>query len=214
MRVNKTVSAVLATTFAGAVALGGLTAGTAFAADEPRPQVGQEAPLPKAQQLQQQARVLGEAAGVLSPVADVIEAVLNAPEGRLAPAEADRHAKAVQEALAPLKEQTQQQRAGTPEQADPTAAAAVALEAQVDLLLQAAEAGDQQAVAEEAEATVQATVNLMTALVAGGQLPAADMKGLENVRQDVRQAPKAEQVPQLPENKLAPGVAEKELLGH
>ena len=224
MRVNKTVSAVLATTFAGAVALGGVTAGTAFAADEPRPHAGQQAPQPKAQQLQQQARVLGETADVLKPVAELIDAVVNAPEGRLSKAEADRHAKAVHEALAPLTQQAQQEAEARNDanRAAPAAElatqAAVTLEARVDKLLQAAEAGDQRAIAKQAKATVQAAVNLMAAASADGQLPAADMKGLPKApessedRQNVPQDPKADQSPQLPENKLPGGDAELELL--
>lgn len=216
MRVNKTVSAVLATTFAGAVALGGVTAGTAFAADEPRSQFGQQAPLPKAQKLQQQARALGETADALKPVAEVIQAVLNAPEGRLSESEADHYAKAVHEALAPLVQQSRQQDQyqSTQDQVyrdvqvtEQTAMAAVALGEQVDELLRAAEAGNQRAIAREAERALQAAVDLMAEASADNRLPNAD-------RQDVReqQAPKSGQIPQLPENKLPPGDAELELL--
>jgi hypothetical protein len=207
MRVNKTVSAVLATTFAGAVALGGITAAGAFAADEPRQQAAQQAPLPQAQKLQQQARVLGDAGGVLTPVAELMEAVLNAPEGRLSEEAADRHAKAVQEALAPLRNNAQRARA-----TDLTAKAADRLEAQVDQLLHAAEAGNQKRIAKEAEATVQATVNLMTSIVAGGQLPAADMEGLAPQQQRPETEQNGQQGPQLPENQLPPGDAEAEML--
>lgn len=221
MRVNKTVSAVLATTFAGAVALGGVTAGTAFAADEPRSQFGQQAPLPKAQKLQQQARALGETADALKPVAEVIQAVLNAPEGRLSESEADHYAKAVHEALAPLVQQSRQQdqyQAGqdqfTQDQVyrdvrvtEQTALAAVALGEQVDELLRAAEAGNQRAIAREAERVLQAAVDLMAEASADNRLPNADMA---DVRE--QQAPKSGQIPQLPENKLPPGDAELELL--
>jgi hypothetical protein len=206
MRVNKTVSAVLATTFAGAVALGGITAAGAFAADEPRPQAAQQAPLPQAQKLQQQARVLGDAGGVLTPVAELIEAVLNAPEGRLSEEAADRHAKAVQEALAPLQNNAQRARA-----ADVTAKAADRLEVQVDQLLHAAEAGHQKRIAKEAEATVQATVDLMAAIVVSGRLPAADVQGLApQQRPDAEQ--NGQQGPPLPESQLPQGDAEAEML--
>jgi hypothetical protein len=205
MRVNKTVSAVLATTFAGAVALGGITAASAFASDEPRPQAAQQAPVPQAQELQQQARVLGETGDVLSPVSELIDAALNAPEGRLSEDKADRHAKAVQEALAPLQAQRASERAP---RADLTARAATALEAQVDKLLRAAESGNQRRVAEEAEATVQATVNLMAGVVMSGGLPTPDMKGLAKLQG----AGQEQEGPQLAENRLAPGDAELELL--
>ncbi|THA24375.1 hypothetical protein E4198_06105 [Streptomyces sp. RKND-216] len=217
MRVNKTVSAVFATTIAGAVALGGVTAATAFAADEPRPQAAQQAPLPKAQKLQQQTRVLGETGDVLHPVAELIDSVLNAPEGRLSQREADRHAKAVQEALAPLQAQQTQNSSDRAPRANLTARAAVALEAQVDELLQAAESGNQRRIAKEAEATVQATVNVMAAVVADGELPAPDMNGLSqpqdaapNAQRDEQDA--QEEGPQLAENRLAPGDAELEML--
>lgn len=213
MRVNKTVSAVLATTFAGAVALGGVTAGTAFAADEPRPQAGQQAPAPQAQaqELEQQARALAETADVLKPVAEVVQAALNAPEGRLSEAQADRHAQAVHEALAPLVQQAApnqsvQNKADRDAEAERTAQAAMALGNQVDELLRAAEAGDRQAVLKEAERTVQASVNLVAGASADGRLPAADMQNAPQTQASDGQ------VLQLPESQLPPGDPALELL--
>ncbi|MFR9674486.1 hypothetical protein [Streptomyces sp. TR06-5] len=226
MRVNKTVSAVLATTFAGAVALGGITAGTAFAAEKPSPQAGQEAAVPQAQKLQQQARALGETAEALKPVADVVEAVLNAPEGRISGEQADEHARVVHEALAPFV-QNQQARDTqvSPEaatlEAAPVAAttrqAAVKLGDQVDELLRAAEAGDRQGIAKEAKAALQAAVNLMDRASADSGLPAAetqaDAKATQDAQQqDEKQVPATDQGPQLSESQLPPGDPELELL--
>ncbi|EST28222.1 hypothetical protein N566_22965 [Streptomycetaceae bacterium MP113-05] len=216
MRVNKTVSVVLASTFAGAVALGGVTAAAAFASDEPRPQAAQQAPLPNAQDLQQQARVLGDAGGALTPVSELIEAVLNAPEGQVSEARADRHAKAVHEALAPLRAPAAQNSAERAPRANLTARAATALEAQVDELLQAAETGQQRRIAQEAEATVQSMVNVLTSVLAGGALPAADMAGLPQLpgtaqTQQADRTADEQQSPQPAENRLAPGQAEAEL---
>lgn len=227
MRVNKTVSAVLVTTFAGAVALGGVASGTAFAADEPRPQAGQASPQADAQQLQEQARMLARTADALKPVAELIDAVLEAPENRLSEDEADRHAKAVHEALAPLTQQAEQEqdapRGAEAElaypsyvqhdsrSADPAARAAVRLDEQVDELLRVSEAGDQRAVEREVRATVQAAADLVQAT--GGELSAGEQRAEQQAPQaEQRQAAGAEEGPQLAESQLPPGDAELELL--
>lgn len=213
MRVNKTVSTVLATAFAGSVALGGFTAATAYAADVPRPQVAQEAPQPKIQQLQQQARMLGETADVLEPVSALLQEVLNSPEGAMPQAVAERHTKAIEEALVPLIQENRQAAPQGIVQAAPQSAAqtsvnqtaqaapaatpaeaAVELQNQVDALISAARADERRMALAEVEDTIAASRNLLR-VVAEGQQTSADTQGV-----------------MLPASQMAPGDAEKELL--
>lgn len=102
MRVNKMTSVALVTAFAGSVALGGFSAATAVADDTPRHEIVREAPLPSAEKLTEQTELFQATGVVLTPVTDMLQAVIEAPDGRLTQEQADKHAKAVKKALAPL----------------------------------------------------------------------------------------------------------------
>lgn len=217
MRVNKTTSIAVA---AGLV-LGGVgTATAAFAADTKPAAQSVEAPvpgLPGTEQVTKQNQLLQNTSLVLKPVTQVIQEAIKAPEGKLTKAQADKLYASVKEALANVQEQAAVEAAparnsraavvaddrARPLAADLTAKAVVELQKQVDVLLKASVAGEKVKVTKELKNTVTATVNLVTAVVLGGGLPAPDMEGLpklptvpEREQQGQQQGQQQEQSPQ------------------
>lgn len=208
MRSNKTATIALA----AALTLGAAgTATAALAADGPDQHVATapaQAPVAQ-QQLKQQVRVLQGTNQAVKPVSDLLQAVLESENGRLSQTQADRHAQAVERALNRLTrtvrdqqadhafQQNAQEQGARQQAASPrlTTKAADQVQQHVDKLLKAARTGHQARVQRQAEAVVKSTVNLMTAVVLGGQLPAPDMQGLPEIQlpQNADQRPNRDQ---------------------
>lgn len=208
MRTNKTATIALV----AALTLGAAgTATAALASDGPDQHVvTAPAQAPAAQQhLAQQVRVLQGTNQAVKPVSDLLQAVLESENGRLSQAQADRHARAVERALNRLTRTVREQQAdqafqqqdargqAADQAASPrlTVKAADQVRSHVDRLLKAARAGQQNKVQRQAQAVVKSTVNLMTSVVLGGQLPAPDMEGLPQIQlpQNADQRPDRDQ---------------------
>ncbi|MCZ9340270.1 hypothetical protein NGM37_21155, partial [Streptomyces sp. TRM76130] len=151
--------------------------------------------------------------GTLSPVADLLNAVLKADGGRLSRAEADQHADAVEEALARAEASRTttpgaDSSAGTaqkgadpvtlpagaatdaraPEEADLTTRALEELRKRVDALVAAVTRSGAEQIGPAADGVVTGVVNIVTATLAGGRLPAPDLAGLPALSQILGQA--------------------------
>ncbi|MBO0513917.1 hypothetical protein J0695_19240, partial [Streptomyces beijiangensis] len=102
MRISPKAGYLVSSAVCGALVLG--AAGpAAYAAVSDAPAHSATAsvvPVPGADALAGQTALLGNAAGVLKPVTDLIDAVLKAPDGKLPAADADTLAASVKEALA------------------------------------------------------------------------------------------------------------------
>ncbi|MET8472780.1 hypothetical protein [Streptomyces sp. NPDC004856] len=172
-------------TLCGALALG--PAGPAFSsvADSPA-RSASVAPLPGADALAKQNAALAGAGDVLQPVTDLVDSVLKAPDGKLPKDEATKQAAEVKKALDGLTADAKAAagKAGAPGSraqapgADLVVKAAADLQAKVDALVKAATAGDAKATAAALQATVTGAVNVVVAIVLGGDLPAPDLEGL------------------------------------
>ncbi|MGW6023291.1 hypothetical protein [Streptomyces sp. NPDC055099] len=170
-------------------------------------------PVPDADKLLAQVKVLGDAGGVLTPVTDLLTAVLKADKGQLPAADATKLAAPVKDAITkaeaqPSKAPELPQTPAVPEaqtlpqplalskalpddetaSADPRADALKALRTSVDALVKAATGGDSKAVAGAAPTVVTGLVNLVAATLVGGGLPAPDLAGLPSL-------PKAPELP-------------------
>lgn len=178
-------------------------------------------PVPDADKLLAQVKVLGNAGGVLTPVTDLLTAVLKADQGQLPAAEAKKLAAPVKDAITkaealPSKAPELPQTPAAPEaqtlpqplalpkalpdddtaSADPKADALKALQTSIDALLKAATGGDSKTVAGSAPNVVTGLVNLVAATLVGGGLPAPDLAGLPSLPKAPEQS--AAQVPQAP----------------
>ncbi|MEU4653628.1 hypothetical protein AB0G32_06745 [Streptomyces sp. NPDC023723] len=80
----------------------GVSAPVAMAADgdSVRERATSQAPLPNADELRDQAKDLGLLGSVLTPVADLLDAVIKADSGRISEDQAEKYATAIREALA------------------------------------------------------------------------------------------------------------------
>ncbi|WP_443045659.1 hypothetical protein [Streptomyces sp. NBC_00356] len=144
------------------------------------------APVPGADALAKQNSALAGAGAVLQPVTDLVAGVLKAPDGKLSKEEAARHAAGVKKALDGLTAgaKAAADKAGAPGAgaqapgAELVAKAAADLQTKVDALVKASAAGDAKATAAALQATLTGTVNVVVAIVLGGDLPAPDLKGL------------------------------------
>ncbi|MEV1025526.1 hypothetical protein [Streptomyces sp. NPDC050264] len=165
-------------------------ASPAFAADSGDGPVGptgtSAAPVPGAAALLAQAKVLHDAGGVLTPVSDLITAVLKA-NGKLDPKDAKKLADPIKTAI-----DTAKKTAATP--VPKTAGGAVpddakapldvrtdalaVLQSAVDALVKAATSGDAGAVATQVPAVVTGLVNVLAATLLGSGLPAPSLSGL------------------------------------
>ncbi|MHB9756425.1 hypothetical protein ACYBSK_18770 [Streptomyces sp. BYX5S] len=187
MRISRKAGLLASTTLCGALALG--TAGPAFSSvtDSPAHSASAAAPVPGADALTKQNDALAGAGDVLEPVTDLVADVLKAPDGKLPQEDATEHAADVKEALDGLTadaKATTDKAAGTsgsdvqapgPEL---VAKAAADLQTKVDALIKASSAGDAKATAAALQATLTGTVNVVVAIVLGGDLPAPDLEGL------------------------------------
>ncbi|WP_371527433.1 hypothetical protein OG302_16140 [Streptomyces sp. NBC_01283] len=201
------------------------TAGPVIAAESDSPhgstQEAARAPVPGADKLLPQVKTLADAGGVLTPVTDLLTAVLKADGGKLPAADAAKLAGPVKDAItkasaaapkapelpktpAAPDTQTLPQTPALPKalpddsmaQADPKADALKALQTSVNALLKAATSGDVKAVTGAVPTVLTGLVNLVAATLLGGGLPAPDLAGLPAL-------PKAP-APNLPQ---APGLS-------
>ncbi|MEU6915992.1 hypothetical protein [Streptomyces olindensis] len=165
------------------------------------------APVPEADELLGQVEILGDLGGVLTPVADLLSAVLKADGGQLAPSQAAKLGTSVQDAI---DQATAPSPAAPPAVAQPDAAAPssplpqastlpapvddraevpdglaaealAALEKATDGLLKAVTSGDAAKVTPAVDSVVSGLVNTVAATLAGSRLPAPDLAGLPSL---------------------------------
>ncbi|MGW7517631.1 hypothetical protein ACWGJ2_18770 [Streptomyces sp. NPDC054796] len=179
MRLSKTAAAGIAAALTGSLALG---AGTAAAFDHgPRHEGAPPAP-GSSSALIPQVEALKNIGGLLTPVSNLVDGVLQAKNGKLPQNEAKEHSAEVGKAISTLKkaaaakQATGSHRAQAP--SDMTLKAAEDLRTRVDALLKASAAGDRQRTSGAVKATLTGAVNVMAGGLSDGRLPAADLKGL------------------------------------
>ncbi|MER5438173.1 hypothetical protein [Streptomyces sp. NPDC002790] len=186
MRISRKAGLLASTALCGALALG--AAGPAFSSVMDAPShSAPAAPVPGADALAKQNAALAGAGDVVQPVTALVAGVLKAPGGKLSKEEAAKHAAGVTKALDGLKSGAKGAagkaagafggRAQAPG-AELVVKAAADLQAKVDALVKASAAGDAKATAAALQATLTGTVNVVVAIVLGGDLPAPDLKGL------------------------------------
>ncbi|MGW7370303.1 hypothetical protein ACWGI8_44565 [Streptomyces sp. NPDC054841] len=210
-------------------------AGPAMAVQEEAPRAvaaedTADAPVPGAETVLAQVTVLDKFGGVVVPVTDLLKAVLAADNGRLAAADATKHADAIKAAIAEARAaaadpatapsvpstQTPQTPAApkpqAPQQpevsvlaamarADVVEEALTALQERADALITAATSGDAAAVAEAQTAVVEAVVNFIAATLVGEGLPEANLDGLPALPEPTPSQENAQSVaPALPES--------------
>ncbi|MBT2410259.1 hypothetical protein J7I94_06760 [Streptomyces sp. ISL-12] len=198
----------IATSALCATFLLGLTGPAAMAAEgesaREHARTAPRAPLPNMETLRAQAGDIGLLGDTLSPVAGLLNAVLKADDGRLTQAEADKHANAVREALAQAEAArtttpgtnasagTTQNSAADPvtlpagsaadpqaPEADLTTHALKDLQKRVDTLVEAVTKAGSEQVRPAADNVVTGVVNILTATLSGGRMPAPDLAGLQ-----------------------------------
>ncbi|MEV0264255.1 hypothetical protein AB0I49_23380 [Streptomyces sp. NPDC050617] len=103
-KMSRKTGAVVSSVVCGALAFGASGAALATAHDDSTHAAGATAaaPIPGADALAGQTRLLGGLGSVLQPVTDLVDAVLKSPDGKLPTPEAAKHAEAVKEALAKI----------------------------------------------------------------------------------------------------------------
>ncbi|MWA13365.1 hypothetical protein [Streptomyces sp. BA2] len=180
------------------------TAGPVVAAESDSPQGSAQeaarAPVPEANKLLAQVKTLGDAGGVLTPVTDLLTAVLKADGGQLPAADATKLAAPVKDAItkaaatapkapetsvapeAPALPQTPALPKALPDEdkaaAEPKDDALKALQTAVDTLLKSATGGDVTKVAGAVPPVLTGLVNVVAATLLGSGLPAPDLAGL------------------------------------
>lgn len=192
MRMSRKAGLLVSSAACGTLLLG--AGGTAFAqlhdaparADRVTTATAPDAPLPGAGSLLDQTKALEGAGGVLTPVADLLEAVLKADGGKLPADRLTRHEQAVEQAIAAAQQgnrtaptapaKGQQAAAKTPTEIKADALAD--LKTKVDGLLKAVASGDAAAITTTARTTVTAVVNVLVSFTLGSDLPAPDLAGL------------------------------------
>ncbi|MFD5157676.1 hypothetical protein ACFWMJ_06335 [Streptomyces hawaiiensis] len=198
----------IATSALGATLLLGVTGPAAVAADSAsapaHTHAASRAPVPDADELLGQVKILGDLGGVLVPVTDLLTAVLNADDGQLPPSQAAKLGTSVQDAIdhataaapattttpgatppdSPLPQASTlpapvEERAELPEGL--AAEALTALEKATGGLLKAVTSGDDAQVAPAVNGVVAGLVNAVAATLAGGELPAPALAGLPSL---------------------------------
>ncbi|WP_405677629.1 hypothetical protein OG292_24570 [Streptomyces sp. NBC_01511] len=181
------------------------TAGTAVATTVHETPAGAgaeaaRAPIADAAAIKQQAEALRSLSCAIQPVTDLLADVLAAENGQLSAADVQKHQAAIKKGLdavksaapaAPAKPAGNAGNAGqvnpvnavgsdgeSSAPADLTAQAVASVQKSTDALLKAATAKDATAVATQSKAAVTSLVNLTTALVMTGGLPAPNLPGL------------------------------------
>lgn len=210
MRISRTAGFVVSSVVCGALVFG--SAGGAIAAPVPASPVpggyAAEDPLPDAGKFTSQVKLLKGIDGVLTPVTDLLDAIL-AAAGKLSPAEIAKHTKAIDSALKELPKGsgTALEVPAGPAPALPPAStprsdpgqdlktkAVADLRTKVGALLKASEAGDAPKVTEALDAAVTSTLNVVVSIVVGGGLPAPDLAGLP----ELPKVPDAGEAPKVP----------------
>ncbi|MFG2686135.1 hypothetical protein ACGFWG_08450 [Streptomyces sp. NPDC048405] len=189
----------------------GLSGPAVMAADgdsvRERTHAASRAPLPDADELQSQVGSLAGLGGVLTPVTDMLTAVLKADNGQLSAADAEKLSAAVEEALAKVEAAdtdaddaavtapeagtdtpvtlpapvTAQNEDGTAAASDLSATAQAELQKQIDALVKATTSGTADQVSPAVEDVMTGIVNVVAATMVGSGLPAADLAGLPGV---------------------------------
>ncbi|MER6715797.1 MULTISPECIES: hypothetical protein [unclassified Streptomyces] len=201
----------IATSALCATLLLGVTGPAALAADSAsapeRAHAASRAPVPEADELLVQVEILGDLGGVLTPVADLLSAVLKADGGQLAPSQAAKLGTSVQDAI---DQATATSPAAPPAVAQPDATAPssplpqastlpapvedraevpdglaaealAALEKATDDLLKAVTSGDAAKVNPAVDSVVSNLVDTVAATLVGSRLPAPDLAGLPSL---------------------------------
>ncbi|MEU0587823.1 hypothetical protein [Streptomyces sp. NPDC006132] len=201
----------IATSALCATLLLGVTGPAALAADSAsapeRAHAASRAPVPEADELLLQVEILGDLGGVLTPVADLLSAVLKADGGQLAPSQAAKLGTSVQDAI---DQATATSPAAPPAVAQPDATAPssplpqastlpapvedraevpdglaaealAALEKATDELLKAVTSGDAAKVNPAVDSVVSNLVDTVAATLVGSRLPAPDLAGLPSL---------------------------------
>ncbi|MEU0196880.1 MULTISPECIES: hypothetical protein [unclassified Streptomyces] len=201
----------IATSALCATLLLGVTGPAALAADSTsapeRAHAASRAPVPEADELLVQVEILGDLGGVLTPVADLLSAVLKADGGQLAPSQAAKLGTSVQDAI---DQATATSPAAPPAVAQPDATAPssplpqastlpapvedraevpdglaaealAALEKATDELLKAVTSGDAAKVNPAVDSVVSNLVDTVAATLVGSRLPAPDLAGLPSL---------------------------------
>ncbi|MEU7206984.1 hypothetical protein AB0B06_01110 [Streptomyces sp. NPDC044989] len=189
----------------------GLSGPAVMAADgdsvRERTHAASRAPLPDADELQSQVGSLAGLGGVLTPVTDMLTAVLKADNGQLSAADAEKLSAAVEDALAKVDAAdtdaddaavtapeagtdtpvtlpapvTAQNEDGTAAASDLSATAQAELQKQIDALVKATTSGTADQVSPAVEDVMTGIVNVVAATMVGSGLPAADLAGLPGV---------------------------------
>ncbi|AZM77651.1 hypothetical protein D1J63_23975 [Streptomyces sp. KPB2] len=189
----------------------GLSGPAVMAADgdsvRERTHAASRAPLPDADELQSQVGSLAGLGGVLTPVTDMLTAVLKADNGQLSAADAEKLSAAVEDALAKVEAAdtdaddaavtapeagtdtpvtlpapvTAQNEDGTAAASDLSATAQAELQKQIDALVKATTSGTADQVSPAVEDVMTGIVNVVAATMVGSGLPAADLAGLPGV---------------------------------
>ncbi|MFI6083843.1 hypothetical protein ACIBBB_23170 [Streptomyces sp. NPDC051217] len=187
----------------GVLVLGAAGTAAAVTVQETPVGVGAEAnraPIADAEALKQQTRTLSSLSGAIKPVTDLLDSVIAADNGQISAADVQKHQKAIKKALDAVKNAAQAAPAkpagntgsmgdmdavnavGADDKAqaaaDLTAEAVACVQRATDALLKATVTKDANAVATQSKAVVTSLVNLTTALVMNGSLPAPNLPGL------------------------------------
>ncbi|HET9382341.1 MAG TPA: hypothetical protein VFP69_16125, partial [Streptomyces sp.] len=189
----------LASTTLGAFLLLGVTGPAALAAGSDQPGENTaavaQAPVADTEALLAQTQHLGDLSAMLKPTTDLLNAVLKADGGRLAPQDSAPYATAVREAIAkigrtqattlpaPASATSSASQAGATSAAVksapvPGADALSSLQKAVDALTEASAAGDTARVQAAANDVMTGLVNVAAATLAGDGMPAPELAGL------------------------------------
>ncbi|ANP55155.1 hypothetical protein J2Z21_003350 [Streptomyces griseochromogenes] len=168
--------------------LAGVTGPAAVAADsgQERVQAASHAPVPGADALLKQVTSLGNLGTVLTPVTNLLNAVLKADNGQLPADQAAQLVQAAKDAIAKVSgaapataEATQTP--GVKVRADLTSDALAALIKALDALLKAVTSGDASQVVPAVNGVLTGLVNYLAALLLSGGLPAPNLPGLPSL---------------------------------
>ncbi|MFD8154152.1 hypothetical protein ACFV28_25835 [Streptomyces sp. NPDC059720] len=198
----------IATTALCATLLLGVAGPAAMAADtapdRERARTATRAPVPDADATLEQVQALGGLGGVLTPVADLLTAVLEADGGQLPPSQAAELGTGVKDAIAQAAAASGQTApaTGTATPGSPLpqastlpapvdgrtevpegleAEALAALAKATDVLVTAVTSGDTSGVTPAVDQVVNGLVNTVAATLVGSELPAPDLAGLSSL---------------------------------
>ncbi|NSC24025.1 hypothetical protein FM076_23900 [Streptomyces albus subsp. chlorinus] len=188
MRVNRITAAAVTVSLAGSLAIGAAgAASSAPAQHSPGDRKADRADRHDAQsaRVARQADALRGGLRPLNQLTRVVAAVTQLKEGRLSPAQAARYRGEMNKALQPLmppQAASGQEPRAERRARDMTARAAADLRSRTEALLSAAVKGTPQQRTAAANRALTGGSNLMAAMLYGGRLPAADLKGLPRMQ--------------------------------